>query len=280
MGAVIGSENFKELYVTQKVAKWVEDVEELAKIAQDEPQAVYASYTKAICHRWTYVQRTIPGIDNLFCPLETAIRDKLIPALIGRAISDIERKILALPVRLGGLGISNPTNASLEFSASAKITQNLTQIIINQENDFSNYDAEEVKRKTRAVKSQKESRHKADFDIIKEQVDERMLRVLLLAQEKGSGAWLTALPIQSLGYTLNKQEFRDSICLRYGWNIPNTPSFCQCQKENTIDHTLNCKKGGYVSMRHNRVRDLEADLMREVCHDVQIEPELLVACRG
>ena len=28
-------------------------------------------------------------------------------------------------------------------------------------------------------------------------------------------------------------------------------------------------------MRHNRVRDLEADLMREVCHDVQIEPELL-----
>ena len=28
-------------------------------------------------------------------------------------------------------------------------------------------------------------------------------------------------------------------------------------------------------MRHNRVRDLEAELMREVCHDVRIEPELL-----
>ena len=28
-------------------------------------------------------------------------------------------------------------------------------------------------------------------------------------------------------------------------------------------------------MRHNRVRDLEADLMREVCHNVQVEPELL-----
>ena len=27
MGAVIGSENFKELYVTKKVTKWVEDVE-------------------------------------------------------------------------------------------------------------------------------------------------------------------------------------------------------------------------------------------------------------
>ena len=28
-------------------------------------------------------------------------------------------------------------------------------------------------------------------------------------------------------------------------------------------------------MRHNRVRDLEAELMKEVCHNVQIEPELL-----
>ena len=28
-------------------------------------------------------------------------------------------------------------------------------------------------------------------------------------------------------------------------------------------------------MRHNRVRDLEASLMKEVCHNVQIEPELL-----
>ena len=28
-------------------------------------------------------------------------------------------------------------------------------------------------------------------------------------------------------------------------------------------------------MRHNRIRDLEADIMREVCHNVQVEPELL-----
>ena len=28
-------------------------------------------------------------------------------------------------------------------------------------------------------------------------------------------------------------------------------------------------------MRHNRIRDLEANLMMEVCHNVQIKPELL-----
>ena len=28
-------------------------------------------------------------------------------------------------------------------------------------------------------------------------------------------------------------------------------------------------------MRHNKIRDLEAELMREVCNDVRVEPELL-----
>ena len=28
-------------------------------------------------------------------------------------------------------------------------------------------------------------------------------------------------------------------------------------------------------MRHNKIRDLEAELMKEVCHDVKIEPDLL-----
>ena len=100
MGAVIGSHEFRETYVSNKVNKWVEDVTELSKLAKDEPQAVYSCYTKAISHRWTYVQRTIPDISHLFRPLEASIRDKLIPALVGRTVSDAERKIFTLPVRL------------------------------------------------------------------------------------------------------------------------------------------------------------------------------------
>ena len=277
MGAVIGSENFKEQYVTNKIRKWVEDVEELADIAQDEPQLVYSSFTKAICHRWTYVQRTIPNIEHHFEKLEEAIRDKLIPALIGRNVSNIERQILALPVRFGGMGIANPTESSKQFAASTKITENLTRVTCNQEKDFSNYDVDEVRKTIIAVKAQRELDWEDKFKQIceDEMVDEKLQRVLKLAQEKGAGAWLTALPIQSLGYTLNKQEFKDSVCLRYGWNIPNTPSFCQCGKENTLDHVLSCMKGGYVTMRHNRVRDLEADLMKEVCYNVQAEPALI-----
>ena len=33
--------------------------------------------------------------------------------------------------------------------------------------------------------------------------------------------------------------------------------------------------GRYVAMRHNKVRDFEAEIMKEVCYDVKIEPDLL-----
>ena len=105
--------------------------------------------------------------------------------------------------------------------------------------------------------------------------DDKLKRCIELASEKGASSWLTALPLQSMGYTLNKQEFRDAICLRYGWRIPNTPSFCSCKLKNTHDHTLNCKLGGYVNMRHNKIRDFEATLLKEVCRDVKIEPMLM-----
>ena len=35
-----------------------------------------------------------------------------------------------------------------------------------------------------------------------------------------------------------------------------------------------CKKGGFTTMRHNELRDLEAELLNTVCKDVQIEPVL------
>ena len=97
----------------------VEDVEQLAEIAQHELQAALSAYTKGLCHRWTYIQRTINDISHLFEPLETAIRAKLLKELVGREVSDVERRLLALPVRLGGLGVRNPIQTSQnEYIAS------------------------------------------------------------------------------------------------------------------------------------------------------------------
>ena len=87
LGAVIGTESFKELYVKKKIDQWVDDVNQLSLIAQDEPQIALSAYTKALCMRWCFVQRTISGIGHLFEPLEDAIRNNFIPAVVGRNVS-------------------------------------------------------------------------------------------------------------------------------------------------------------------------------------------------
>ena len=42
-----------------------------------------------------------------------------------------------------------------------------------------------------------------------------------------------------------------------------------------IQHEMSCKKGGFITIRHNDLCDLTANLLTEVCKDVDIEPQLL-----
>ena len=39
-------------------------------------------------------------------------------------------------------------------------------------------------------------------------------------------------------------------------------------------HAMIFIRGGYIIQRHNEIRDLEAEILQEVCTDVEIEPVL------
>ena len=78
-----------------------------------------------------------------------------------------------------------------------------------------------------------------------------------------------------MGYVLNKEEFKDSVRLRYGWQITNIPAYCVCGSKNDVDHTLTCKHGGHTIFRHDRIKHTNAEFMKQVCHDVRVEPELI-----
>ena len=79
----------------------------------------------------------MPNASELFEPLENAIRDQLIPALVGREVSDAERQILALPPRHGGLGLTDPLEtAKMEYEHSTQITNKLTAKIYTQKLDL------------------------------------------------------------------------------------------------------------------------------------------------
>ena len=109
---------------------------------------------------------------------------------------------------------------------------------------------------------------------IKEMAPRKTQRALDLATEKWSSAWLTVLPLQDLGFNLKKREFRDAVTLRYDWPVEDIPTTCACGEAFTVDHSMICKLGGFITQRHNELRDLEAELLSMVCSDIEIEQVL------
>ena len=101
------------------------------------------------------------------------------------------------------------------------------------------------------------------------------LKILESATAKGSSSWLTSLPLQDENRSLNKEEFRDALALRYGWRPKNFPQKCACGAMNSITHCLDCKLGGYVTMRHNEMRNTFAKLLTKAGCKVSVEQQLL-----
>ena len=95
-----------------------------------------------------------------------------------------------------------------------------------------------------------------------------------VASEKGASNWLTVIPIDEMGFTLNKGEFQDVLKLRYDWEIADKPSICVCGDVFNVDHVMVCRRGGFIIQRQKEGRDLEADMLSMVCNDVEIEPVL------
>ena len=108
----LGNTNFVKEFEIKKVSDGCDEVDGLSTVARREPQAAHSAFIHGVSSRWNYVMRTIPGISDMMIPLEETIRHKLIPAITGRnAVSDIERDVLAMPSRLGGMGMVNPTKS-------------------------------------------------------------------------------------------------------------------------------------------------------------------------
>ena len=93
--------------------------------------------------------------------------------------------------------------------------------------------------------------------------------------DRASGSsWLLARPMEELGFALHKGAFRDAVALRYGCEPAILPSHCARGVSIGSCHALTCSKGGLTIARHNEIWDLKANLISEVCSDVEVEPKL------
>ena len=122
--------------------------------------------------------------------------------MIGRKISDQESKILALPVRFGGLGVANPVEcADREYNSSVMVTKSLTELLYSQEKDLKNYDREKQNEVVKSLKTAREAHLLRQYNDISQQLTGLTTpRHMELNREKGAGSWLTCLPLSSVGY--------------------------------------------------------------------------------
>ena len=183
--------------------------------------------------------------------------------------------MLALPTRLGGLGIEIlPEVADQLYSNSRKVTEPLKNSIRGREEmDDSHTDAE-LNRLSREVKNDNKEMHRRRAEGVHKEVTANERKALFLAEQKGSSSWLSTIPVEENGFALHKGTFRDTLAMRYGWRPTGMPSLCACSKANEVERTLSCCKGGHVIRQHNEIRDVTASLLGEVTQNVEIEPSL------
>ena len=218
-------------------------------------------------------------MQSLLYSLEYHIKETLLPVLVNKLfIPEQLRNIFALPAKMGGLGISNITETSeLEYSNSVLATTALADAIFRQQSMFCEDDAAQhdimltiKKRKDQFFTAQKQA-------VMDSCSDPSIKRQLELLSEKGASSWLTSLPLKEYGFLLNKQEFADAIALRYNLTLSslNRPKTCECGETFNINHCLVCKKGGFVALRHDSLKETIAKLLEQPCKDVKLEPPLI-----
>ena len=77
--------------------------------------------------------------------------------------------------------------------------------------------------------------HKQQLDRVDIQLNEGVKRAIEQNREKGASSWLNVLPLRDNGFTYNR-------------TVTNLPSKCACGEIFSVNHAMNWKKGGFVSI--------------------------------
>ena len=135
-------------------------------------------------------------------------------------------------------------NPEVEYKASRLLTQDILDHIISQ-----NTECKPNKR---------------------ENISKVQIRANDIHQQAGCNNSLNIIPIQEFNYNLNKQKFLNAARLRYQLAVPNLPTRCLCGEKFDVQHTISCKKRGFVILRRNKLGDTTFAMLEEVYYDVAI----------
>ena len=255
LGGFIGSGERKKEWMEDKIVTWVAAVNTLAKVAVNYPQSAYAGFAFCLQCEWQYASRISPNIAGYFEPLEEAIRTNFLPALFDLGKTDIDpslRETLANSVKKAGIGVRNPIeSAGMNFRTSSQATGVLVASIVKREPLHLRDHRLQVSGSNHGAGRNRLSREQSHLDELgrgKPALARRLKRACM------AGAFLSVIPHRHCGNILSKEEFRDNLRLRENLLPLNMPHTCDgCGERLTVEHALQCKKGGLVSIRHEDV---------------------------
>jgi hypothetical protein len=135
LGVWLGDAEGERAFVEAKARDWAKHVRTLAGIAEHDPHAAYAGLYRSLQAEWLYTLRTCRDAPELLAPVEVALTEAFLPALLGGPISAWERRAMGLPTATGGLGllaVGAAREAGNPFRTSREATAVLVQGVIAQ----------------------------------------------------------------------------------------------------------------------------------------------------
>eukprot|EP00804_Cyclotella_cryptica_P019798 CCRYP_009693-RA/>CCRYP_009693-RA protein AED:0.29 eAED:0.30 QI:0/0/0/1/0/0.14/7/0/1059 len=232
------------------------------EVARRYPQAAYAGLVNCLQAEWQYLCRVEPGVGQHLAPVEAALREKFIPALLGTddPINDEFRLLLAQGVKQGGLAIRDPVGAANRLH---RASTEATGVLVTSLLEHTTLDIEAhagcVRQAGAAARRERVEDGKKVVEAMSLRQGPKVKK--RLDRMKETGAWLAVIPDRFSGTALSLQEWHDNLSLRYGKTPKGLPRKCDgCGAGFTVEHGLSCKKGGLVSIRHDDVRDEWAHL--------------------
>ena len=194
--------------------KWIAEVLSLSVFVKSQPQKAYSAFVHGLLEKWNFLWRMLPDMYIHLCPLDLAISDTVLLAIIVRTISTNEREVLALPCHLGGLGLPHSSSLEAQYHSSCETTFPLACLIATQTLELF-YAIQDVCGAKQWVKTAASESIRDTAATLSTTVDPDFQHVFIIAAEKGASSGLTCRPIKRHDFTLTKGGFRDRIHLPY-----------------------------------------------------------------
>ena len=223
---------------------------------------------------------------DAFGPLDNVIA-RFCKGIFGRdELPESLRKLLSLPVRLGGLGIPVRSEGAaiqlelsrasagpiVEFLAAAGADDAASEVArsLSPGTGVCAGDASGLARRrpwvvdaiaaSRAVAGRTRAQFRESLvDAVSElgpslTPPQRLL--LYTSKEKGVSTWVTSSPMYEHGTILSKSDFRDGQALRYGLALHDLPTSCICRgsPDFTVDHAMTCPAGAQLFIMRSGIR--------------------------